>query len=768
MTEDRQKKAMSIFLRITEVDDSSRTPLLDQECGSDRQLRKEVESLLRHHTTQTLISSKHDTFVTPPSHNAVKNRRKTFIRQASIGIKRQRNALLAAGAMVLIIVATAAWAFTKVRSSLQQSVERQLTTVLDAEIKALELWIDVRQEEATVWAQNDEVRSLVKQLEQAVVEKQPTRQAVLNDAFLALLEPLSSQKGHQGLAIVNLAGRFIAGSEDLLNRVVNEKATPYLSKLAEGKAFFVIPSKERRYVAGIHSPIRDPSVTIGAPVFDSNGNVIAGLCFGFDADEEFDRIFSVANADSNGDTYAFESNALLISNLSNRTNEKWVQELKLIPSTAVQTALNLKIVDPGFDLTVGQKAAATSEQQPTEIVQRALATRKQKTATIVKNVQGYRNYLGVEVVGAAKWLDEWRFGVATEMPMKDAFAPLRYVTSAFIFLIASVTLLALGLLVSALSLIRMRDRIGEAERLGAYQLQQLIGEGGMGRVYKAQHALLKREAAVKLLDGLDSNQETIDRFEREVQLTCQLTHPNTIQIYDYGRSETGVFYYAMEYLPGITLEQLVALVGQIPPARVINLLSQVCASLTEAHEVGLIHRDIKPANVMLCNRGGIADFAKVLDFGIAKKLDPEHEITHHDSVVGTPHYIAPERISNGSQVDSRSDLYSVGCVGFYLLTGSTPFQADSPVKLFHQLLNKTAPAPSKRTTQPVPVELDQIIFACLAQEPNERPASAKAMRHVLDELKEQHPWTQDEAHAWWNGFRTMKSSFTQTDEPFSP
>ena len=768
MTEDRQKKAMSIFLRITEVDDSSRTPLLDEECGSDRQLRKEVESLLRHHTTKTLISSQHETFTSPPSHNALKNRRKTFIRQASIGIKRQRNALLAAGVMVLIIVATAAWAFTKVRSSLQQSVERQLTTVLNAEIKALELWIDVRQEEATVWAENDEVRSLVTKLEEAVQKTDPDQQQAINDALMALLEPLSSQEGHQGLAVINLSGRFIGGSEELINRVANEKAAPYLSKLFAGKPFFAIPSKERRYVAGIHSPIRDPSVTIGAPVFDLQRNVIAALCFGFDADEEFARVFSVANTDNNGDTYAFESNALLISNLSNRSNEKWVHKLGLIPFAAEQTALNLKIVDPGGDLTVGQTAVTRNEQQPTEIVQRALATRKLKTTEIVKDVHGYRNYLGVEVVGAAKWLDEWRFGVATEMPVKDAFAPLRYVTSAFIFLIISVTLLALGLLVSALSLIRMRDRIGEAEHLGAYQLQQLIGEGGMGRVYKAQHALLKREAAVKLLDGLDSSQETIDRFEREVQLTCQLTHPNTIQIYDYGRSETGVFYYAMEYLPGITLEQLVAHVGQIPPARVINLLSQVCASLTEAHDVGLIHRDIKPANVMLCNRGGIADFAKVLDFGIAKKLDPEHEITQHDSVVGTPHYIAPERISNGSQVDSRSDLYSVGCVGFYLLTGSTPFQADSPVQLFHQLLNKTAPAPSKRTTQRIPVELDQIIFACLAQEPNERPASAKEMGHVLDQLKEQHPWTQDEAHAWWNGFRTMKSSFTQADEPFSP
>ena len=216
----------------------------------------------------------------------------------------------------------------------------------------------------------------------------------------------------------------------------------------------------------------------------------------------------------------------------------------------------------------------------------------------------------------------------------------------------------------------------EAKQIGPYELEKKIGEGGIGEVYLARHALLRRPAAIKLLKKRSINPETLDRFEREVRQTSRLTHPNTVEIYDYGHTPTGTFYYAMEYLPGLTMAQLIQEEGAIVPRRVVHLLDQVCASLSEAHAKGLIHRDIKPQNIMLCERGGIYDTVKVLDFGLVKDVsDPENiQHTAPDQLGGTPMYIAPERIRDPSRNDARTDLYAVGTVAYNLLTGSNPLR----------------------------------------------------------------------------------------------
>jgi len=764
VTDNRQKQAMSIFLRATEVDGSQRTQLIQDECGTDTELRREVESLLRHHTTKTLLAAELPTItVARPRKFPNRQKRKTIMRQASAGLKRRQLALFSVGIMVLVVIATASWAFTRVRDSLRQSVRRQLETVLDAEIEALELWIDLQHADVVAWANDPEIRGLINHLDEAHRINDQARTAQLNDQLMLILATVTNNDAFQGVAVINRDGDFIGGSSQWAGAKINSAGEPYLTQLKNGNVFFAIPSLQRRFVAGIPSPVHNPSVALGAPVSRSENDdeVMGGLCFGFDADKEFARVFSVADFDNSGDTYAFASDALLISNISNTTNQRWVRELGLIDQDG-QTALSFYIRDPGGNLTEGYVSRVNAEQHPTRIVELALDNQDNRTVTDVK---GYRNYLGIEVVGAARWIDQLGLGVATEMSLQSAFEPLRYVTSAFLFLIISVVALAIGLMASAFSLIRLNNRVGEAERLGAYELQELIGQGGMGRVYKATHAFLKRIAAIKLLDEMQTDPEHIDRFEREVQLTCTLTHPNTIQIYDYGRTDSGVFYYAMEYLPGITLEQLITVSGNICPARTVHLLSQVCSSLREAHYLGLIHRDIKPANLMLCNRGGIADFVKVLDFGIAKQISSEQELTNDNSIVGTPHYIAPERISGDLVVDARSDLYSVGCVTFFLLTGKTPFDARKPVQLFYQLLNEQAPRASTQTEQPIPQALDDLIDRCLQRDPDQRPQNAEEMLEVLDALASEYPWTQADAIAWQQEFAAELSD--QPDESSS-
>jgi serine/threonine-protein kinase len=273
----------------------------------------------------------------------------------------------------------------------------------------------------------------------------------------------------------------------------------------------------------------------------------------------------------------------------------------------------------------------------------------------------------------------------------------------------------------------------------------------MGHVYLARHALLKRPTAIKLLRPEQTSPLTIARFEREVQLTSQLTHPNTIEIFDFGRTPEGLFYYAMEYLPGLTLAELVRQEGPLPAARVIYILRQVCGSLKEAHGSGLIHRDIKPQNIMLCERGGQWDFVKVLDFGLVKQtLDAQApQLTAEQQVSGTPLYIAPEVWSQPDQADARADIYALGIVGFHLLTGSDPFEADTIGQLFHLVTTCDPPSPSSRTDARIPAQLDQLILACMAKDPRERPATIDAILAVLESDLGLPRWMPAQAQAWW-------------------
>jgi serine/threonine protein kinase len=296
---------------------------------------------------------------------------------------------------------------------------------------------------------------------------------------------------------------------------------------------------------------------------------------------------------------------------------------------------------------------------------------------------------------------------------------------------------------------RQRRSASRKTRLGPYTLDEKIGEGGMGVVYRASHAFLKRPAAIKLLLPERAGEENLKRFEREVQLTSMLTHPNTIAIYDFGRTAEGSFYYAMEYLDGFDLQTLVERDGPQDPGRVAHLLAQLSGALLEAHLAGLVHRDVKPANIMVCQRGGIADVVKLLDFGLIKQFADRGEVSRSDvhRIAGTPLYMSPEALTAPEKIDARSDLYAVGAVGYYLLTGVTPFSGKSLLEVFAQHLRSAPVPPSERVGTPIPPELEALILSCLAKSPEERPANAASLQKAL--LRFAACWTQERAARWW-------------------
>jgi plasmid stabilization system protein ParE len=301
--------------------------------------------------------------------------------------------------------------------------------------------------------------------------------------------------------------------------------------------------------------------------------------------------------------------------------------------------------------------------------------------------------------------------------------------------------------------------VRRARELGSYRLEEKLGEGGMGEVWRARHRMLARPAAIKLIrPSVAGNaragvsEEAVRRFEREAQVIARLRSPHTVELFDFGRAEDGAFYYVMELLDGLDADSLLRRFGPTPPERAIYLLRQVCHSLSEAQSCGLVHRDIKPANIFLCRYGEEYDFVKVLDFGIVGAVrdaaDPSLVHTRENAVRGTPAFIAPEQ-AMGTDVDGRADIYATGCVAYWLLTGQFVFTAETPMGLLLQHAHTPPTPPSARTELRIPRALDDLVLSCLAKDPTNRPQSAKELSLRLSEVEGASTWTQDRAREWW-------------------
>lgn len=727
---------------------------------------------------------------------------------------------LAPLAVAATVLLTGWWCDSEVRQAVKQQIGHELDSLIASSVTALDVWIDDQLRFVETLASEEKIQSLVaaagrvsqKNAEAKALRSYKEVQEIrryLGDRLQAL---------RLGFVVINPDGIIIAvGPEEMLGYRLQDEAREKFQHIFESgepvlltpyKPARLSPNRRRAYEEagrrrrdsgrrregeerppfgnrGAVGPMRGGSgdggefrgagrpgerrgnrtiMAVAAPIrAAADQKVIAALGLIIEPRREFTRILSVARPGDSGETFAFSSDGIM---LSQSRFEKRLSEWGLI-ERGDGSALTLELRDPGGNLAEGYEPKEAKESWPlTLLVRNAAAGGKGK------EIKAVRDYRGVPVIGAWQWLPDHQFGVITKLDAEEAFKPLRALRLIFLILLLLSILCGIGLFLFSYFNIVLRRRMEsaalEAKELGQYTLIRKIGEGGMGTVYQARHALLRRDTAVKLLLSDNANEKAIRQFEREAQLSCRLAHPNTVRIFDYGRTPDGIFYYAMEFIDGVNLRELIQAEGRLSEGRVIHILQQVCASLAEAHEAGLVHRDIKPANVVLCNRGGMAeDMVKVLDFGLAKPYQDyaktSAETSHSLTIAGTPQFISPEAVSSPEQVDQRSDIYAVGALGYYLLTGGNVFDGESAFEVLQKHVSSTPETPRQRLGVAVESSLEKAIMECLEKEPFNRPQSAQALIAILRDSSAYRTWTDSQAAEWWKEFRERRAARPRPD-----
>jgi serine/threonine-protein kinase len=632
----------------------------------------------------------------------------------SIQFDRARLALLL---LLLAVLGVGLWAYRGVDSSLREIRATGLQTLLNTQVGTLEQWIAERRNEAEQLATDAELRDAIVRLANASIGADK-RERIADELLVK-----ATAIGVTATLVIDPRGRILAASEKpRVGSSVTADFLAHLAPVAKGQSAFVRPYS---VASGEKAGRELGRAWVAAPIRNASGRIVATLALGSPVDQGFAALFDAARPGASGEALAFDAEGWLLS------PSRHDDELR-------QRNLPARMAAPADDSDTLTRLAAEAVTKRGEGGQGLL-------------LQPYPGYLGREMIGAWRWLAPLDIGVAIEIEAGEAYAPLRYLQVGFGIVLVLLFAVWLSGFLTPNALASLLRRDGRVRQMGPYKLLRQIGEGAISNVYLAQHRMLKRPAAVKVLKAQSTKEEWIARFQREVQLSSLLHHPNTIAIYDYGTGAGGEFWYAMEYLEGLSLADLVERYGPVPPARTAHILRQACASLWEAHACGLVHRDIKPQNIMLCDMRGERDFVKVLDFGLVKQIDGNQtrDLTGLMRILGTPLYMSPERIRNPADADVRADIYALGAVGFFLLTGKRLFETETEHDLTYHVLHEIPRLASECSPFAVPAELDALIGRCLEKDPAARPQAIAEVASALDGVLVHLPWTRSQIEAWW-------------------
>jgi tRNA A-37 threonylcarbamoyl transferase component Bud32 len=656
--------------------------------------------------------------------------------------------IIAAGlSLVGLTLALREWTMSRLGERLRIAAIERLSNTLEVRASNLRIWANRQKDRAQRAIQDPEfagrVAALVKIAESEEKPADALRSSPSYGPSAQAMRQAPPEINDRGWTIISPRGVGICVETDgLVGAQVAPSAGGPFRRVLLGEWLVSKPYPHRQHILGMNADASQPIHFVAGPIYSAQRQIVAVAHFRFSTEAEFTNLIASAPAAAAPELLVFDDKGLVLNDLRDAAD---LRRLGLLPEQQVtRTALSLTLRDPGADLAQGLRPAEPAEAWPLTRLAQAAISRGGNGS----DASGYRNHRGHPVLGAWAWLPDFEMGIAMETGLDTVLQPSKPVAASFNVILGGVALLTLaGAALSGFYPFSLRQ---ESNAFGSYVLDRKIGKGGMAEVFLAHQRFLKRPSAVKILQNPLNDPKVVARFEREARLAGKLGHPSVIQVFDYGTTPDGRFYFAMEYVDGLNLAQLLTLESPLPVARAIHLLKQIAEVLEEAHQLGIVHRDIKPSNIMVCRRGAYGDVVKILDFGIAcSTLEGDSDRTQSGQITGTPIFIAPERLRSPQTADHRSDLYSLGAVAFHLLTGRNLFEGSGLTELLYQALTAERPSPSRLRGEALPASLEKLILDCVAADPGARPADAGEILRILNSIRTEESWSPEQARAWW-------------------
>lgn len=634
------------------------------------------------------------------------------------------------------------WTYAKVSESIRATTANELNSVADSVRISVIRYLNDQARLTETWSRSPELRASIIALVQSSAQDDSVESLRNSPHAQAIRKQLIDFSGRADIKYVvwDRTGKILASwledGADIGSNVAPDGAAN-LARAMLGETVLFGPAILTEDASGFRPETSGPVMAEIMPIRDDRGRVAATMLIrGFGMYQDFDEIFREASQAGGLDVYAINSAGVMVTDSP--------IALAALDDSINTVACQLRVSDPESSAVSNQLAPPIRRTQPL-----TYSAAGASSGTAGTKLAPYHNYAGVPVVGAWRWVDDWDLGIVVERSAQSARSTAGTVRLGFISLGLLLTITALV----AASRIAKRTALAQAavHPLSRYELVAELGSGGMGVVYRAKHGQLGRDTALKVLRGDRDNLEDRLRFDREAKLAASLSNPHTVTIYDYGRGDEGEAYCVMEFLKGITLYDVVARSGFQDYGRALFILRQICDSLGEAHKLGLVHRDIKPQNIMLSLDASVGDWAVVFDFGLAKPLQPDADSYQTAETIwaGTPMYMAPERYREPNIIDPRSDIYSVGCIAYFLLSGRPPFIECDPESLFALVLTEQPISIDVHRDDEVPDEIAQLVKRCMAKNVDDRFSTVDQLAVELDQLISAYPWTVEQARSWW-------------------
>ncbi|AZQ64919.1 serine/threonine protein kinase [Flammeovirga pectinis] len=761
------QQASEILAKVLELPKDNALEFIKEACGTNELLYNEVISLYNEFTEINIVAdntkkekTKEHFFLTNKQED-----KSNFINKLRVRLftKKRSRLLLITTALICLLglgyylrqeVYT-----TIVTSELEEKIAENKTTAV-----IIKDWVSTEKDKLQRFAKTDIIinlgKSLIELEKKNLSLEEYNREVVpLSDQMLKIqkvyqMEAIGIMSKNTPMVLLNSYHAKIGLASDFnFEQLGNAFYTPHV-KARNGETLFIPPIHNSESLFSKTILYKDADCVFLTPIKDTKGNILCILYSATFAKGKFSKLFIPSQHGHSSETYAIDTDFQMIS--KTRFNDV-LKSTVLIPNTPDATSIfYININNPGENVMTGKTPALNPSEWPLTESAQAIKQYLDQPSSFqnfgaISHV--YKNYQGVEVIGAWKWMDDLGFGIISEEYAEDSLDIIPKLDFLFIILYIIITGLLFVLYNSNITLLRYNKKINQLHQLGQYKLLDKIGEGGFGEVYKAEHVLLKMPVAIKLLKKEISNDDSIMRFEKEVKITSSLKHPNTIKVYDFGRSPDGNFYYVMEYIKGITLSRALEIQQPFPLGRVIHVLLQVCYSLQEAHTNHLVHRDLKPLNILLSQQGGAYDQVKLLDFGLVKNLESQdEEVTQMHKIGGTPMFMAPERLRDPLNSDTKVDIYALGALGLYMLSGKFLVELISQKVMSGEETIQGNFRDMLIDRDDVPHGLKEILLKCIRFDPSKRLQTVDTLITVLEVQNKLHPWSREDAKDWWKTY----------------